>query len=85
MQAAVVIALSLVLLGWWVVASRRHAARREQQTADWQAGVQRPDLWTSSATCVHCGAQGGLLEVVDDALQFECLACGRRHARQTRG
>ena len=84
MRAAIIVGVGLGLLIWWYLANRRHVVRRERQTADWQDDTLRPDLWTSSAACVHCGASGGLLEVADDRVEFECLACGRRHVRETR-
>ena len=85
MLPAVVLGFGVVLLVLWAVTNARHLARRERQTADWDGGEERPDLWTSSAACVHCGASGGLLELVGDDVTFSCLACGRRHVRETRG
>ena len=76
--------LGLALMLWWVVINRRHVKRRESQTADWQDEAERPDLWTSSAACVHCGASGGTLHLAGDAVEFECLSCGKRHTRQSR-
>ena len=85
MQAALVIGLGVVLLVWWFITTRRHVDRRAGATAEWSEAAERPDLWTSSASCVHCGADGGLLELVGDRVQFECLSCGRRSVRETRG
>jgi hypothetical protein len=84
MVPALVVGLGLLLLAVWVVTNSRHVARREGQTADWQGDGERPDLWTSGAACVHCGASGGLLELVGDEVMFSCLACGRRSVRKTR-
>ncbi len=84
MLPAAVLGVGLVLLLVWAVTNSRHVARRERQTADWEGGEERPDLWTSSAACVHCGAHGGLLELGGDDVTFSCLACGRRHVRESR-
>jgi hypothetical protein len=74
----------LLLVLWWG-ATRRHLRRREPQMADW-AGVEiRPELWTSSARCLTCGATGGVLDELDGELWFTCLACGQRHRREQRG
>lgn len=79
-----VLALGAVLVVAWVVASRRHLERRAQVSAEWDAGEQRPDLWTSEASCVHCGAKGGLVEAAGDSVVYLCLSCGQRHVRSTR-
>lgn len=84
MPGLVLMGLGLALMLWWVVINRRHAQRRDGQTADWDEQAERPDLWTSSATCVHCGERGGLLQLAGDAVEFECLSCGKRHTRQDR-
>lgn len=84
MLPAVVVAVAAVMVVAWVVASRRHLDRRERATAEWENTDGRPDLWTSEGACVHCGAAGGLVEIVGDDVVFACLACGRRHVRQTR-
>ena len=85
MEAAVIAVLGTLLFVVWAVANRRHLSRREQQSADWSAdAAERPDLWTSSAACVHCGVSGGLLELRDEAVHFTCLACGESHVRETR-
>lgn len=85
MLPAVIAGVAVVLLALWFVTNQRHLARRERQTADWDEGAQRPDLWTSAAACIHCGAQGGLVELVGDEVTYTCLACGRTHVRETRG
>ena len=74
-----------VLLGLWVTANRRHVRRRRVRGADWDRASGHPDLWTSAARCPFCRSGGGLLEMDGDELWFECLACGRRHHRETRG
>lgn len=84
METATILALGVVLLGAWIVASARHVSRREQQSSEWSAAGERPDLWTSGAACVHCGTPGGLLELTGEELHFTCLACGRSHVRETR-
>ena len=84
MLPALVLGVGVVLLVLWAVTNHRHLERRERQNTDWDVGAERPDLWTSSAACVHCGAHGGLLELVGDEVTFSCLACGRRHVRRSR-
>lgn len=79
-----VIAVGVLLLIGWFVTNQQHIRRSSQRASEWDAG-QRPDLWTSEATCVHCGARGGLLQVAGDSIEFECLTCGRRHSRDARG
>lgn len=69
----------------WGFANGRHLRRREGRSADWDGADARADLWTSSARCPACGSRGGLLKVSGGGLEFVCLACGDRHARQTRG
>lgn len=85
MTAAVVVLVGLLLVTAWAVATARHDRRRTPQTADWEGSDGKPDLWTSSARCVHCGEHGGFLELRAQTLEFECLSCGRRHARTARG
>lgn len=79
----IVLGVGGLLLALWLAATRTHLRRRQVQSGEWDA-ADRPELWTSGARCPHCGAHGGLLEVEDEKLWFECLACGRRHQRQTR-
>lgn len=69
----------------WLLANRRHVRKRAARAADWETGSERPELWTSAARCPHCSSRGGLLSVNGDTLEFECLACGARHARENRG
>jgi hypothetical protein len=83
-ETATIVAVGAVFVAAWMAANRRHLARREQQSSEWTGEAQRPDLWTSGAACVHCGATGGLLELRGDGAQYTCLACGRTHVRQTR-
>lgn len=85
MELAAVVAAGVVLVTLWAVTNRRHLARREPQSADWDATDDELDLWTSAARCVHCGTSGGLLEKDGDRLFFACLSCGRRHERDSRG
>ena len=75
----------VVLLGLWLAETRRHVDRKRLRNADWEQASGRPGLWTSGARCPFCRSGGGLLEVEADELWFECLACGRRHRRDTRG
>jgi hypothetical protein len=84
-QAVLVGAGTVLLAASWIVANRRHVQRRDAQHADWGESGERPELWTSSARCPRCGSRGGLLALRGDEVEFECLACGDRHARQTRG
>ena len=76
--------LSAIVLAAWIAANQRHVRRREQRSSEWSEDTARPDLWTSAAACVHCGAAGGLLELHGDEVHFTCLACGRTHQRETR-
>lgn len=84
MGAAVALGAGAVLAVLWVLATRRHVDARDATPGEWEAGDERPDLWTSSARCIHCGASGGLLELAGNEVLFACLVCGRRHARSTR-
>lgn len=84
METATILAMGVVFVAVWVAANRRHVDRREHQAAEWAEDEARPDLWTSSAACVHCGAPGGLLELKGDDTHFTCLACGKSHVRETR-
>jgi hypothetical protein len=77
--------IGLVLVVVWLAANRRHVQRREQRSAEWDDDSGRVDLWTSSARCPRCDQRGGLLERSGDLLEYVCLACGDRHARQERG
>ena len=85
MGTVLAVAVGIALVALWALFIVRHNRRRSAQTADWDGSGAKPDLWTSSATCIHCGASGGFLELRGDAVEFECLSCGRRHARSTRG
>ncbi len=75
----------VVLVAAWLAATRRHVQRRERSAAEWAGPDGHADLWTSAARCPACGSRGGVLEVGGDGLEFVCLACGDRHARQHRG
>jgi hypothetical protein len=79
------VALLLVLGGLWIAGNARYRRRRRAEGADWEQAADRPDLWTSGARCPSCRSSGGLLELDGDQLWFECLSCGRRHPRQSRG
>jgi ribosomal protein S27AE len=85
MEQAVLVAGSTILLAAaWLLANRRHVRRRAGKGSDWDGTGERPELWTSSARCPRCGSRGGLLALHGDEVEFECLTCGDRHARQTR-
>ncbi len=75
----------VVLVAAWLAANRRHVRRRERSAAEWTDTDAHTDLWTSAARCPACGNRGGVLEVGGNGLEFVCLACGDRHARQNRG
>lgn len=82
----VLVGVAVVLLvSAWLLALRAHLRRQRDHATDWQDAQQRPDLWTSSARCVSCGAGGGVLERDDDRLWFVCMRCGHRQARSTPG
>jgi hypothetical protein len=78
-------AAALALLALWIGATRRHLARRDGASGEWEGAEARPDLWTSSARCPSCGARGGLLSGSDGELWFSCLACNQRHRREHKG
>lgn len=84
-QVVLVAAVGGLLLGAWVLATRRHLRRRNEQGSDWAGAGDKPDLWTSGARCRRCGRDGGLLEMHGDQLEFVCLSCGDRHPRANRG
>lgn len=75
----------LVLIGAWMLALRAHLRRQASRAAEWDGAAERPDLWTSSARCLSCGAGGGVIEDHDNVLWHVCLRCGERKMRQTRG
>jgi hypothetical protein len=75
----------IVLIGAWIFALRAHLRRKASRAAEWDGAGDRPDLWTSSARCLSCGAGGGVLEEHEDGLWFVCLRCGHRQQRHTRG
>lgn len=80
----VAVVAAVVLLALWVSATRRHVGRRDQQLAEWEGGETAPRLWTSTASCPHCRAGGGLLSTEAGEVWFTCLACGQRHRRETK-
>ena len=82
-QLLVGAALAVTLLVVWVVTNARHVGRRG--AGEWSEGRERPDLWTSAARCVECGAQDGVLELQGDDVMYVCLRCGARTRRETRG
>lgn len=84
METVGIAVLAMIYVASWIIASRRRVALRERQSREWTDSSQRPDLWTSEATCIHCGAAGGLLELKGGDTHFTCLACGKSHVRQTR-
>jgi hypothetical protein len=75
----------IVLIGAWILALRAHLRRQASRAAEWDGAGDRPDLWTSGARCVSCGAGGGVLEEHGGDLWFVCLRCGHRLRRHTRG
>lgn len=77
--------LAAALIAAWVGALRAHLHRQRARASEWEGTGERPELWTSAARCANCGARGGLLDTDGDALWFECLACGHRARRRTRG
>jgi hypothetical protein len=77
--------VGVVLIGAWILALRAQLRRQASRAAEWEGAGDRPDLWTSSARCLTCGASGGVIEERDGALWFVCLRCGQRQMRRTRG
>lgn len=77
------VAAAGVLAALWVSATRRHLERRDHRT-DWDDADTVPRLWTSTARCPHCRADGGVLSTAGDELWFTCLSCGQRHRRETK-
>ena len=81
--ALLVVLGAVLLLGIWLAATSRH--HRSRTGSEWADGGERPDLWTSAARCVRCGADGGVLELQGDDVRFVCLRCGAHQQRETRG
>jgi predicted RNA-binding Zn-ribbon protein involved in translation (DUF1610 family) len=77
--------VGIVLIGAWLLALRAQLRRQASRAAEWEGATNRPDLWTSTARCLSCGAGGGVIEEHDGALWFVCLRCGQREIRRTRG
>lgn len=75
----------VLLLGAWLLALRAHLRRQARRESDWRDARQRPDLWTSTARCLACGAGGGVLERDDDQLWYVCMRCGHRQPRRAPG
>ena len=80
--AALVIAVALIVA--WVRATSRHVDRRAARSADWEGAGDKPELWTTSARCPHCGVPGGLLQLRGEQLELVCLSCQRTSPRETR-